>query len=370
MPSSRCRRVRSSSYRSPTRAMRSTLPTRAGGRSTTRCTAPTSRPRRAVPKRGSGYNRCAAPGSSNTRATCSTARCRSRGSHVDSVAYRVIDNQLAVTLAGGATTGLKNPAQFVGFQGEMDTPSSVLLSHHGLHLDIRVDPQHPIGAADPAGVCDLVLEAALSTIPRPRGLGRRGRRGGQGAGVRQLARDHAGHADRGGRKGRPDLHPWPEPGPPLHRTARRGRRDARPLAALHPQRRPPDDEPGVLWGDDGREIPGASSTPSSRRRSRCTTCGARATASATAARDRSTSSSPRCTARPRVAFAAELFGRVEKLLGLPTARSSSASWTRSGAPASTSRPASLPRRAGSRSSTPASSTAPATRCTPRCTPGR
>ena len=87
-----------------------------------------------------------------------------RGSHVDSTGYRVVDNQLAVTLADGATVGLKNPAQFVGFQGEMDAPSSVLLSHHGLHLDIRIDVRHPIGMTDPAGVSDLVLESALSTI--------------------------------------------------------------------------------------------------------------------------------------------------------------------------------------------------------------
>ena len=87
-----------------------------------------------------------------------------RGSHVDSTGYRVVANQLAVTLADGATVGLKNPAQFVGFQGEMDAPSSVLLSHHGLHLDIRIDVRHPIGMTDPAGVSDLVLESALSTI--------------------------------------------------------------------------------------------------------------------------------------------------------------------------------------------------------------
>jgi malate synthase len=87
-----------------------------------------------------------------------------KGSHVDSTAYRVVDNQLAVTLKDGHTVGLKNPAQFVGFQGEMDAPSAVLLSHHGLHLDIRIDATHPIGKTDPAGVCDLVLEAALSTI--------------------------------------------------------------------------------------------------------------------------------------------------------------------------------------------------------------
>ena len=87
-----------------------------------------------------------------------------QGSHVGSTGYRVVDNLLAVTLQDGRTVGLANPAQFVGFQGEMDNPSSVLLSHHGLHMDIRIDPRHPIGATDPAGMADLVLEAALSTI--------------------------------------------------------------------------------------------------------------------------------------------------------------------------------------------------------------
>jgi malate synthase len=87
-----------------------------------------------------------------------------KGSHIDSVGYAVVDNQLAVALKGGTTVGLANPAQFVGFQGEMASPSGVLLSHHGLHLDIRVDRSHPIGATDPAGVSDLLLEAALSTI--------------------------------------------------------------------------------------------------------------------------------------------------------------------------------------------------------------
>jgi malate synthase len=87
-----------------------------------------------------------------------------KGSHLDSTAYAVVDNQLAVTLKNGQTVGLKNPAQFVGFQGEMGAPSSVLLSHHGLHMDIIINKSHPIGATDPAGVADLVLESALSTI--------------------------------------------------------------------------------------------------------------------------------------------------------------------------------------------------------------
>jgi malate synthase len=87
-----------------------------------------------------------------------------KGSHLDSTGYAVVDNQLAVTLKNGQMVGLKNPAQFVGFQGEMGAPSSVLLSHHGLHMDIIINKTHPIGKTDPAGVADLVLESALSTI--------------------------------------------------------------------------------------------------------------------------------------------------------------------------------------------------------------
>ena len=87
-----------------------------------------------------------------------------RGSHIDATGYRVDAGKLVVTLKDGTATGLAKPAQFVGFQGEVDAPSSVLLAHHGLHLDIRIDRSTPIGRTDPAGVSDLVLEAALSTI--------------------------------------------------------------------------------------------------------------------------------------------------------------------------------------------------------------
>jgi malate synthase len=87
-----------------------------------------------------------------------------RGSHIHSTAYAVVDGALAVTLKDGGTVALKKPAQLIGFQGDAATPSSLLFVHHGLHLDLRIDRQHPIGANDKAGVHDLVLEAALSTI--------------------------------------------------------------------------------------------------------------------------------------------------------------------------------------------------------------
>jgi malate synthase len=87
-----------------------------------------------------------------------------QGSHIDSTAYRVEAGQLRVALKNGSVSGLAQPAQLVGYQGDAKAPASVLLVHHGLHLDIRIDRRTPIGAGDPAGVADLVLEAALSTI--------------------------------------------------------------------------------------------------------------------------------------------------------------------------------------------------------------
>jgi malate synthase len=86
------------------------------------------------------------------------------GSHRDATAYRVESGRLVVALKGGTTSSLADAAGFVGFQGDAAAPSAVLLRHHGLHLEVRIDRQHPIGRTDAAGVADLVLEAALSTI--------------------------------------------------------------------------------------------------------------------------------------------------------------------------------------------------------------
>ena len=87
-----------------------------------------------------------------------------KGSHVDSVSYRIKDGKLAVKLADGSNTSLATPAQLIGYQGEEKAPSSVLFLHNGLHLDLQINRATTIGASDAAGVSDLVLEAALSTI--------------------------------------------------------------------------------------------------------------------------------------------------------------------------------------------------------------
>lgn len=86
------------------------------------------------------------------------------GSHRDANAYRIQDGQLQVSLADGSVSALADPSQFVGFQGDVQQPTAVLLKHHGLHIEIQIDPTSPIGRTDAAGVKDLLLEAALSTI--------------------------------------------------------------------------------------------------------------------------------------------------------------------------------------------------------------
>jgi len=87
------------------------------------------------------------------------------GSHADATGYSVGANgQLVVSLKSGARTGLKDPSQWVGYQGEAHGPRSVLLQHNGIHIDIQIDRSTTIGASDAAGVSDVILEAALSTI--------------------------------------------------------------------------------------------------------------------------------------------------------------------------------------------------------------
>jgi malate synthase len=88
----------------------------------------------------------------------------STGSHSEVVAYTVVDNKLSVKLKDGSTTGLVDEKQFVGYQGDAAAPSSILLRNNGIHIDIEIDKAKTIGAADLAGVNDVVLEAALSTI--------------------------------------------------------------------------------------------------------------------------------------------------------------------------------------------------------------
>ena len=86
------------------------------------------------------------------------------GSHADATAYRVVDGRLEAALSDGSTSGLAEPGLLRGYRGESGAPSSILLRHHGLHIDMQIDRSGPIGGTDAAGVQDIVLESAVTAI--------------------------------------------------------------------------------------------------------------------------------------------------------------------------------------------------------------
>jgi malate synthase len=85
-------------------------------------------------------------------------------SHRDTVAYSVSDGGLTVMFAGGENGELADSSVFVGYTGDPAEPASILLEHHGLGIEIVIDRAHSIGSADSAGVADVVLESALTSI--------------------------------------------------------------------------------------------------------------------------------------------------------------------------------------------------------------
>src|SRR5690606_28801156 len=85
-------------------------------------------------------------------------------SWADVKSLAVVDGRLSVALENGTTTGLADAAQFVGYRGDAATPSSILLRKNGLHAEVVINADSPIGKTDKAGIADVILESALSTI--------------------------------------------------------------------------------------------------------------------------------------------------------------------------------------------------------------
>lgn len=87
-----------------------------------------------------------------------------QGSHADATQYAVEANKLVVRLKDGSTTTVADSSKFVGYNGEASAPTEIVLKNNGLHAIIQIDANSPIGQTDAAGVKDVVLEAAVTTI--------------------------------------------------------------------------------------------------------------------------------------------------------------------------------------------------------------
>ncbi|WP_349747379.1 malate synthase G [Pseudomonas frederiksbergensis] len=116
-------------------------------------------------EKGKGYNKVRGDKViAFARAFLDEAAPLAAGSHVDSTGYKIVDGKLVVALKGGSNTGLHNDAQLIGFHGDEAAPTAILLKNNGLHFEIQIDASTPVGQTDAAGVKDILMEAALTTI--------------------------------------------------------------------------------------------------------------------------------------------------------------------------------------------------------------
>ncbi|WP_339415369.1 malate synthase G [Pseudomonas sp. RL_105y_Pfl1_103] len=116
-------------------------------------------------EKGQGYNKVRGDKViAFARAFLDEAAPLSAGSHAESTGYKIADGKLIVSLKGGSNSGLRDDAQLIGFQGPAAEPIAILLKHNGLHFEIQIDASTPVGQTDAAGVKDVLVEAALTTI--------------------------------------------------------------------------------------------------------------------------------------------------------------------------------------------------------------
>ena len=202
-----------------------------------------SSPRTTAPRRPPGYNKVRGDKViAYARGFLDEAVPLESGSWADATGVSVDDGRLQVAVADGSV-GLADPDKFIGYTGELGSPEwSVLLVNNGLHIEILIDPQSPVGSTDKAGIKDVVLESAVTTIQDfedsvaavdadDKVLGYRNWLG--------LNRgDLAEEVTKDGKTFTRVLNR----GPHLQDTRRRRAHPARPQPAVRPQRRTPDDQ--------------------------------------------------------------------------------------------------------------------------------
>jgi malate synthase len=86
------------------------------------------------------------------------------GSFTDVIGFTIKENGLFIELSSGESTSLDNPGQFIGYNGTADLPNCILLKNNNLHIEIQIDKDHAVGSTDPAGIKDIFLESAITTI--------------------------------------------------------------------------------------------------------------------------------------------------------------------------------------------------------------
>ena len=99
-----------------------------------------------------------------TREFLDQAAPLAESAYSEAAGFSVKSGRLTIALRNGRETGLRSPAQFAGYQGDAAAPTVVLLKNNGLHIELKIDRAHPIGREDPAGIVDVILEAAVTTI--------------------------------------------------------------------------------------------------------------------------------------------------------------------------------------------------------------
>jgi len=281
-------------------------------------------------ERGSGYNpvRGAKVIAYARHVLDRTAPLR-KGSHVDATGYVIDGGALVVKLSNGTTTSLAKPAQFIGHQGDAAAPTGVLLQHNGLHLDLRIDRSTAIGQTDAAGVSDLILESALSTIldleDSVAVVDADDKVLAYGNWLGILKATLTEEVSKGGKSFTRGLNPdrvytgAKGEAVKLHGRSLLFLRNVGHLMT----------NSAILWGDDGKEIPegimdAVITTTIALHDLQKHGKGSAGAASGAAGIVNSRTGSvyivkPKMHGPAEVAFASELFGRVEQLLGLPKA---------------------------------------------------